>query len=67
MTILLTSIKSVLLKDKEVTIKFTKVDNNKSVERIWLLRMESQALAKKWYDKLQEEKIASINKKERTL
>lgn len=60
---LLTNIKSIVLNAPQLSIKFYLIDGNKKSERTWLLRMETEDLAKAWYDLLQKEKIVSTSSK----
>ena len=62
-TVLLTNVKSIVLNAPQVSIKFYLIDGNKKSERTWLLRMETEDLAKAWYDLLQREKIMSTSSK----
>lgn len=59
----MTNIKSIVLNAPQVSIKFYLIDGNKKSERTWLLRMETEDLAKAWYDLLQREKIGSTSSK----
>ena len=36
---------------------------NKKVEKDWILRMSTTNLAKKWYDRLKQEKMIEMQKK----
>ena len=54
--ILIEKIKNILIKDKEISIKYTIEEQNRKFEKAWLLRAATQALAKKWQDKLKFEK-----------
>jgi len=40
------------------------IDSNKRIERTWLFNMHSDEQAKKWYERLQKEKVNSLNKKD---
>jgi hypothetical protein len=53
-------IKSVMVSEKDLVVKFVVDENNRKLERTWLLRASSQALAKKWQDKLKFEKNRDI-------
>lgn len=62
-TIPIPQMKSVLVLDKELHIKLLQTQASKKVEKDWILRMSTTTLAKKWYDRLQQEKMIEMQKK----
>jgi hypothetical protein len=59
----ITQLRSFVLNERELHIKVVQSDGARKLEKDWNLRMASPALAKKWYDRLQREKlVVSTNK-----
>lgn len=52
-----------VVNDRGLLIKFVFVDNEMRVEKEWTLRFANSLLARKWYDKLQREKILDTARK----
>lgn len=53
LTVLISDLKSVSVSDKIITLKFIVSENNKKIDKVWVIRAETSILARKWSDKLQ--------------
>lgn len=46
--------------EKQLILKFSVDENNRKLERTWLMRAPTQELIKKWQDKLKFEKTKEV-------
>jgi replication initiation and membrane attachment protein DnaB len=62
-TIPISQLRSIVVNERGLLIKFVFVDGEKKIEKEWTLRLANAVLARKWYDKLQREKILDTARK----
>ncbi len=60
---MLANIKSIVVNQMQLSIKFNLIDGNKKSERTWQLRTEKEELARGWYDLIQRQRISSSSSK----
>lgn len=63
LTVPISQLKTFVVNERELRIKVTQTDGTRRLEKDWNLRLATPLLAKKWYDRLQREKVLETAKK----